>query len=327
MVAFFLLATILPANTVGQLHRDIDIQSRIISYFNVADPQKKQFGKLQFLGGIELFSDNNNFGGYSGFRFHSGRTGFISVSDFGFWLAGTILRKNGLPIGIKDTTLAPIRDTRGHIVLGKEGSDAEALEIVGDQLYVAFEREHRVERYELDIPNFNSKKSVALNVNFQNLNLRGNKGLETIVSPPSGSPLHGQLLMFSERTLNAKRDIRAFIFNNDKLDEFSVARTNQFDITDGKFLPNGDLILLERRFSVATGAAVRLRRFKSGTIKPGARLTGEVLMVADSSNQIDNMEGLDITQDKNGNTILTLISDDNHSILQRTLLLEFRLLD
>ena len=41
--------------------------------------------------------------------------------------------------------------------------------------------------------------------------------------------------------------------------------------------------------------------------------------------QIDNMEGLAVDTDANGETILTLISDDNRSILQRTLLLRFRL--
>ncbi|MBL4891894.1 MAG: esterase-like activity of phytase family protein [Rhizobiaceae bacterium] len=281
MVALFLLAMFLPANTQSQLHRDINIRSRIISYFHVTEPNIKRFGKLEFLGGIEIFSDDDNFGGYSGFRFNKNRSDFIAVSDIGFWLTGTLRRENGLPVGIKDAVLAPIRDTNGQVVLGKESSDAEALEIVGNQIYVAFERDHRVGVFNLDQPNFTLGKSRALKINFNKLNLRGNKGLETIVSAPPASPLHGQLLMITERSLNKKRDIRAFIYGGGKLQEFSIARTNQFDITDGKFLPNGDLILLERRFTVATGAALRLRRFKSAAIKPGARLTGETLMFAD----------------------------------------------
>ena len=325
LVALFLLATFFPANTQSQLHRDIDVRSRIISYFHVTEPNRTRFGKLEFLGGLEIFSSDNNFGGYSGFRFNNNRTDFIAVSDIGFWLTGTLIRKNGLPIGIKNAVLAPIRDTDGKVVLGKDSSDAEALEIVGNKAYVAFERNHRVGIFDLDQTNFTLKKSHILNIDFDSLNLRGNKGLETIAHAPFGSPLDGKLLMITERSLNKERDIRAFIFGDKKLQEFSIARTNQFDITDGKFLPNGDLILLERRFTVATGAALRLRRFKATAIKPGARLTGETLMFADTAHQIDNMEGLDITQNEKGDTVLTLISDDNHSNLQRTLLLEFKL--
>lgn len=327
MAALFLLAAFLPANTQSQLHRDIDIHSRIIRYFHVTEPNLKRFGKLEFLGGIEIFSADDNFGGYSGFRFHKNRTDFIAVSDIGFWLTGTLRRKNGLLTGVKDAVLAPIRDANGQVVLGKESSDAEALEIVGNQAYVAFERDHRIGIFDLDQPNFTMKKSRVLKINFVKLNLRGNKGLETIASAPPGSPLDGKLVMITERSLNKERDIRAFIFDNGKLKEFSIARTNQFDITDGKFLPNGDLILLERRFTVATGIAMRLRRFKSTAIKPDARLTGEILMFADTAHQIDNMEGLDITQNEQGDTVLTMISDDNHSILQRTLLLEFKLVE
>lgn len=327
MAALFLLATFLHANTQSQLHRDINIRSRIISYFHVTKPELKRFGKLEFLGGIEIFSDDDNFGGYSGFRFHNNRTNFIAVSDIGFWLTGTLRRENGLPIGIEDAVLAPIRDTNGHVVLGKGSSDAEALAIVGNQIYVVFERDHRVGIFNLDQSNFTMGKSRVLNIDFAKLNLRGNKGLEAIASAPLDSPLHGQLVLVTERSLNKKRDIRAFIFGNGRLQEFSIARTSQFDITDGKFLPNGDLILLERRFTVATGAAMRLRQFKSAAIKAGARLTGEILMFADTAHQIDNMEGLDITQNEKGETILTLISDDNHSILQRTLLLEFKLVE
>jgi hypothetical protein len=37
------------------------------------------------------------------------------------------------------------------------------------------------------------------------------------------------------------------------------------------------------------------------------------------------MEGLAISKNENGETMLTLISDDNFSMLQRTVLLQFRL--
>jgi hypothetical protein len=39
------------------------------------------------------------------------------------------------------------------------------------------------------------------------------------------------------------------------------------------------------------------------------------------------MEGIDAHQDAAGDTVLTMVSDDNFSMLQRTLLLQFTLVD
>jgi hypothetical protein len=49
------------------------------------------------------------------------------------------------------------------------------------------------------------------------------------------------------------------------------------------------------------------------------------LITADMGQQIDNMEALSVHRDSGGALVLTLISDDNFSPLQRTLLLQFTL--
>ncbi|MGO8646623.1 esterase-like activity of phytase family protein, partial [Rhizobium ruizarguesonis] len=77
---------------------------------------------------------------------------------------------------------------------------------------------------------------------------------------------------------------------------FSVERDGSFDITDGAFLPSGDLLLLERRFNMAEGIGMRLRRIKGTDIRPGAIVDGELLLEGNFNPQIDNMEGLDAFQ-------------------------------
>jgi hypothetical protein len=52
---------------------------------------------------------------------------------------------------------------------------------------------------------------------------------------------------------------------------------------------------------------------------------GEVLIYADLGFQIDNMEGIAVHRSPQGDLVLTLISDDNFSAMQRTLLLQFTL--
>jgi hypothetical protein len=84
------------------------------------------------------------------------------------------------------------------------------------------------------------------------------------------------------------------------------------------------MLLLERRFVPLFGIAFRIRRVPLATIRPGALLDGEVLIEADLGYQIDNMEALAVHR-AGGRTILTLFSDNNFSILQRTLILRFAL--
>ncbi len=72
---------------------------------------------------------------------------------------------------------------------------------------------------------------------------------------------------------------------------------------------------------------MRIRRIPLAAIKPGALVDGAPLISADLAYQIDNMEGIGVSRDAPGDTILTLVSDDNFSALQRTLLLQFKLVD
>jgi hypothetical protein len=106
---------------------------------------------------------------------------------------------------------------------------------------------------------------------------------------------------------------------------FKVRRTGSYDVTDGALLPGGDLLLLERRFSALLGVGMRLRRIDGASVRKGALVDGPVLMEADLGYRIDNMEGVEVWLRKDGATMISLISDDNQSFLQRTLYLEFML--
>ena len=106
---------------------------------------------------------------------------------------------------------------------------------------------------------------------------------------------------------------------------FRLARHDGYDITDLAFLPSGDTLVLERWYQPLRGVGMRIRRIAGRDIRPGALVDGQRLIEADLGFEIDNMEGLSVHQEQ-GRTILTLISDDNFSFLQRTLLLEFELL-
>jgi hypothetical protein len=62
-------------------------------------------------------------------------------------------------------------------------------------------------------------------------------------------------------------------------------------------------------------------------VAPGAVIDGPSIFEADLSNEVDNMEGIDAHITAEGETVLTMVSDDNFSMIQRTLLLQFTLVE
>jgi hypothetical protein len=304
---------------------DVELFSKPIGSFRLGSDQKT-FGKLEFIGGIEFTSSNAHVGALSGMVLIKERSQILAVTDTGYWFTANIKRSlSGVPLALDSGRMAPILNRSGNPYQHKWDADAESIIIDGDTALIAFERDNRVLRYKLDLENFASlPERIKLNIDVTKL--RGNKGLETILKAPANGPLKGAYIVISERSYAKKKRIKAAILSGPGKGLFTVKRKGKFDITDGDFLPNGDLILLERRFNLANGIGMRLRRIKADKIKPGANLKGKTLLLADGGDQIDNMEGLSITTDDAGHIYLSLISDDNHSMLQRNLYLEFKLI-
>ena len=56
-------------------------------------------------------------------------------------------------------------------------------------------------------------------------------------------------------------------------------------------------------------------------------IDGPSIFEADLGDEVDNMEGIDAHLTAEGETVLTMVSDDNFSMIQRTLLLQFTLVE
>jgi hypothetical protein len=152
-----------------------------------------------------------------------------------------------------------------------------------------------------------------------------NKGLEALVFVPKGFALSGTLIAISERGLDSAGNLIAFLVGGPTPGQFSVRRTDNFDISDAVLLPSGDLLVLERKFSLFEGIGIRIRRIALKSLAPGAVVDGPSIFGADLGQEIDNMEGIDAHVTPEGDTVLTMVSDDNFSPIQRTLLLQFTL--
>ena len=275
-----------------------------------------------------LRSGIREFGGWSDLAVNGDGSEILAISDEAHWLrAHLTYDANGDLAGLASGEIAPMLDMRGRPMQGKEG-DAEGLtlERPGD-LYgavaVSFEHDVRIWRY--DLARGLDAKPTNVRIGHWVDALHDNRQLEavTLFKPDT-------LLTFAETKVHDGDDIlgamEAYPGNGaaPATRMLSVVPHDPFAITSAANAPDGGIYLLERRFSLIGGMGMELRHIPPAEIHEGARLDGEVL--ADLSFQdanIDNMEGIAVRRGPKGETLLYIISDDNYSPLQRTLLLMF----
>lgn len=316
-------AALSPAIAAGTASVEpVEITARPIGQFRIGHDDK-QFGPLEFVGGLEMTSPSRDFGALSAFRFLKPGSDFIGVADTGFWFFGSVTHDaDKRPSGIQNFRMQQMVDEAGQPIDKKWQVDAEGLAVKDGIATVGFERNQRVAQFKID-PDGMKAPFKQLDFQVPAKELRQNRGFETVTHAHPYGQHEGGLVVVSEKSLDKAGNIYAAIIEGPHKGVFTVKRNGDFDITDGAFLPDGDLLLLERSFSMAGGVKMRLRRIYGESVEKGAVADGPVLLDADMGYQIDNMEGLDVWTRDDGALMVSLMSDDNHSILQRNLYLEF----
>ena len=217
------------------------------------------------------------------------------------------------------------RVTAATLVVTGEPALDRVVPVDGTLAYVGLERVNRILRYDF-AKGFTRALGEPIQLPLGARKLPYNKGIEALVMVPKGLPMAGTLIAFSERGLDAQGNITAFLIGK-TLGLFSIRRTENFDVSDAVLLASGDLLVLERKFSWLGGIGIRIRRIPLASIVPGAVVDGPSIFSADLGNEVDNMEGIDAHVTPEGDTVLTLVSDDNFSMIQRNLLLQFTLVE
>lgn len=310
----------------------VEVNARSIPNFEPRDRTRTRFGSLDYRSGLVLTSPYRGFGGLSGLRFLDGKgERFLAISDQGGWFTGSIRYSGRDMVGLADVEAAPLLGAEGRPITEKHlWWDSESIARDGSLVYVGLERVNQILRYDF-AKDGTSARGEVIAVPPALRKLPSNKGLEAMVVVPKGKdqnlPLAGTLIAFSERGLDADGNLIAFLIGGPTPGQFSVRRTEKYDISDAVLLPSGELLILERKFSWFTGVNIRIRAIPLKAIAPGALVDGPALFAADLGHEIDNMEGIDAHVTAEGETVLTLISDDNFSMLQRTLLLQFTLVE
>tara|TARA_R110002110_G_scaffold107622_11_gene269244 strand:+ start:4148 stop:5302 length:1155 start_codon:yes stop_codon:yes gene_type:complete len=323
-------ATAVPAGGAARADTvNIELSTGTLMW-NPQDRTETKAGKLIWEGGIEITSPNDKFGGWSGLAVSGDGAALLAISDKGRWLTAMLLYdERGRLSGLAEGRMAPMLGLDGKPLDGKRLGDAESLAIGSDMLignaYVGFERAHRIWRYDLAQAGFAARPEQLLTQrNFGRLNPNG--GIESLdLLAPARPDAAPRLFAITEDTLDPRGLIKGFIADGRDISWFALKPNGPYKPTDAALLPSGDILLLERRFSLLAGVGMELRLIRSGNVKAGAVLEGEVLAEAGPHYSIDNMEGLAVRQDKNKDLLIYMISDNNFNPLQRTLLLMFRL--
>ena len=275
-------------------------------------PGRRRIGDLVYLRGWHLRSGDRRFGGISAMQIEDGRV--TAISD-----AGTVFH---FPL--------PARPGRGRIQVtplprshgnAKSSQDTESLQIAGAHAWIGFERLNGIVRYRREGWRRESGARPAPMRRW-----RANNGPEAMVRFPDG-----RFLVFAE----GRPDVPfspVMLFEGDPAEagtEYRVMRYRRpegFRPTDAALLPDGRLLVLNRRFGWTEGISAMLVMVEAEAIRSGATLAGREVATLRSPLTVDNMEALAGTRE-GGRTIVRIASDDNFMALQRTLLLEFALVE
>ena len=288
---------------------------------NPVDHGQVVVGGLEYRGGLALTSNDNRFGGLSGLEVSADGSHALALSDRGRWVEfGLVYDGHGRLTGVSDGSITSLHGIGGQ-PLADNGKDSEDLVRLSDgRLAVSFERLHRVVLYSAAAPA--PGPAQRLNPPHKLAWAPGNGGIEGLAELRPGHllALTEALLVGGDRVMGW---LLATAAGTD--DELFFATTRDFKPTSLATMPNGDVMVLERSYSVLAGPAARLSLVDAKTIVPGALLTGREIARISPPMTVDNFEGLALRRDANGRLLVYIISDDNFNPLQRTLLLMFRM--
>lgn len=309
--------------------QSIEITARPIAHFDRSLPNTTRFGDLAFRGGLALSSPHSDFGGWSGLVMEADGSSLLAVSDAGAWCSAEVSYQSGRPAALVSANLGWLSALSGEPLEDKREQDAEAATLLEGSLrhgtlLIGFERLHRIGRFRVRdrVPQV---PSGYIRLPAEARRMQRNQGLEAIAVLQSGA-LRGSVVAFAERLTRGSGYHTGWVWVGGVPRRFQLRDIDGFDITDAAALPDGGLLVLERHFRWTSGVKMRVRRLDAKEIVPGARITGRVLVEADSRHDIDNMEGIAVHRGASGESIVSIISDDNFNrFLQRTILLQFAL--
>lgn len=311
LAAFALLATFAPP---ALQQREAPPAVTFIGFTPLAlregAPAAKRLGRLTYLGGWALTSNDARVGGLSALHVEAGEA--LALSDAGWRIRFALPPARG-PVR---AGIAMVREGPGPPD-DKVYRDVESLAVAAGQVWLGYEQSNEVWRY--DRRSFERRSSAAPPAMRE---WSDNAGPEAMVRLADG-----RFLVFAEGNGG---DSEAVLFAGDPAVRGTPALRLRyrppagFRVTDAALLPDGKLILLNRKVALFEGFTARLTVAALPRLEDRALITGQEIAAFDGPVTRDNFEALSVTRE-GALTILWIASDDNYNPFQRTLLMKFGL--
>jgi hypothetical protein len=283
-----------------------------------ADATVDEVGQLRFLGGLDLTSPQPEFGGISGLRVMSDGQ-LLAVTDAGHWLELTTQEEDERLVGIRAMQLSPLLDEQGKALADKANQDAEAMAQLADGsgIVVTFERRNEavVYRGAGTVGSYRPAERIAL-PGADGLPVNGGIEAFAVIGP-------GSYVAISEEGTGPGSSYLAWRVTPEQTFTFGYEPPRGYVATDAILVDDDSLLVLNRRFSVFSGVAAALVRVPLAAIRPGVLVSGEVIAELVPPLTVDNMEGVALKRTSDGRAMLYLVSDNNFSDRQRTILMKF----
>lgn len=301
---------------IAEQWRGIEVNAELVEF------ERATVGRLRYRGGIELSSRQPVFGGLSGMEVLEGER-LIAISDNGDWFeARLVLNEAGDLVGARDWRTAMMRDEEGEPFPNKQEGDSEDLaQLTDGRFAVSFEQTQSIRIYDLnrDGPFGPAVRGPAL---AETRSLPNNSGLEALTATGDG-----ELIVGAEGGPQPTTPIwRARLDAQSPVEPSArYPISHGYSLTSLDRLPDGSFVALERFFAPVIGPRARIKHFTFDANGAIANLEEWAALAPPAP--LDNFEAISAVRMPDGTTRLYIVSDDNFSRRQRTLLLAFDVIE
>ena len=279
------------------------------------DPTRRRVGRLTFMGGVHLTSPDPAFGGFSALAVQGDRV--------------TLLSDGGNVVRFRLASDGRVSDARfGNLPAGpgtgwrKTDRDSESLAIDSQTgtAWIGFERDNSIWRFSQGFERAEAQVRPAAMRRWWR-----NGGAETLVRRRDGS-----FVAIEEEDSRGDGTRALLVWPRDPTAQPDAAMQLRYrppagyDPADATELPDGRLLVLNRWWGPPLHFAAVLTVIERSALRPCAVVSGTSIARLTEPLTLDNYEGVAATVEA-GRTIVWLVSDDNRTPFERTLVMKFRL--
>ncbi|QCB53369.1 esterase-like activity of phytase family protein [Sphingopyxis sp. PAMC25046] len=270
-------------------------------------------GTLRFVRGWHLVSPHSRFGGFSALAREAGADRFQLVGDNGYWTRLALDSRGA----VSDVRIRPLPTPDGRPAR-KSMADAEAMFVdrASGKSWIALEGINEIWRLDADLAAIEARRKLP------RPRWPGNLGPEAMVRLGDG-----RTVVFSEEA----RRREGLLYSGDPAApgppplRFFYDSDGRGPVSDAAPLPDGRILLVHRRLGFDPVFTTILSIADPADIKADAvvrsRTIGRV-----PPRLAENYEGAAVSVE-GGRTFLWLVADNNFNVWQRSLLLQFELVD